>query len=138
MFDVIAFDADDTLWHNENVYRDVQGKIIALLAQYHSADWIERRMFETEVRNINNIRMAQPARCACFAPEALNKLAIAHELRRDQFESNVTIGAEVRGKINGAHTAASEESFEAVFVVKYLAQVLLGTLHKAPMLPETP
>jgi putative hydrolase of the HAD superfamily len=54
MFDVIAFDADDTLWHNENVYRDVQAKIIALLAQYHSADWIERRMFETEVRNIQH------------------------------------------------------------------------------------
>ncbi len=54
MFDVIAFDADDTLWHNENVYRDVQSRIIALLAQYHSADWIEQRMFETEVRNIEH------------------------------------------------------------------------------------
>ena len=54
LFDVIAFDADDTLWHNENVYRDVQSRIIALLAQYHSADWIEQRMFETEVRNIEH------------------------------------------------------------------------------------
>lgn len=54
MFDVIAFDADDTLWHNEHVYRDVQAQIIALLAQYHSAEWIERRMFETEVRNIEH------------------------------------------------------------------------------------
>lgn len=54
VFDVIAFDADDTLWHNENVYRDVQSRIIALLAQYHSTDWIERRMFETEVRNIEH------------------------------------------------------------------------------------
>lgn len=54
IFDVIAFDADDTLWHNENVYRDVQSRIIALLAQYHSADWIEQRMFETEVRNIEH------------------------------------------------------------------------------------
>ena len=54
MFDVIAFDADDTLWHNENVYRDVQSRIIGLLAQYHSADWIEQRMFETEVRNIEH------------------------------------------------------------------------------------
>lgn len=54
MFDVIAFDADDTLWHNEHVYRDVQAKIIALLAQYHSAGWIERRMYETEIRNIEH------------------------------------------------------------------------------------
>lgn len=54
MFDVIAFDADDTLWHNEHIYRDVQSKIIAILAQYHSADWIERRMYETEIRNIEH------------------------------------------------------------------------------------
>ena len=54
MFDVIAFDADDTLWHNENIYRDTQSRIIEILAQYHDAEWIERRMYETEVRNIEH------------------------------------------------------------------------------------
>lgn len=54
MFEVIAFDADDTLWHNENIYRDTQSRIIEILAQYHEANWIEQRMFETEVRNIEH------------------------------------------------------------------------------------
>lgn len=52
--EVIAFDADDTLWHNENIYRDTQSRIIEILARYHDADWIEQRMFETEVRNIEH------------------------------------------------------------------------------------
>ena len=54
MLDVIAFDADDTLWHNEHVYRDTQSRIISILAQYHDAEWIERRMYETEIRNIEH------------------------------------------------------------------------------------
>lgn len=54
MFDVIAFDADDTLWHNENIYRDTQSRVIDILAQYHDAEWIERQMYETEVRNLEH------------------------------------------------------------------------------------
>lgn len=52
MFEVIAFDADDTLWHTEPLYRGTQGKIRAILSQYHDAEWIERRMYETEIRNL--------------------------------------------------------------------------------------
>ncbi len=52
--DVIAFDADDTLWHNENIYRDTQSRVIEILAQYHDADWIERRMYEMEVKNLEH------------------------------------------------------------------------------------
>lgn len=54
MLDVIAFDADDTLWHNENIYRDTQNRVVEILARYHDAEWIERRMYETEVRNIEH------------------------------------------------------------------------------------
>ena len=52
--EVIAFDADDTLWHNENIYRDTQSRVIEILAQYHDAEWIERRMYETEVKNLEH------------------------------------------------------------------------------------
>jgi putative hydrolase of the HAD superfamily len=34
MIDVIAFDADDTLWHNEPIYRQVEERYLALLAGY--------------------------------------------------------------------------------------------------------
>ena len=49
---VIAFDADDTLWHNEHLFRQVQAEFKALLAQYHSPDWIAARLYETEIKNL--------------------------------------------------------------------------------------
>jgi putative hydrolase of the HAD superfamily len=54
MFDVIAFDADDTLWHNEPLYRGTQQQVLEILAHYHDQDWMERRMYETEVRNLEH------------------------------------------------------------------------------------
>jgi putative hydrolase of the HAD superfamily len=54
MFDVIAFDADDTLWHNEPLYRDMQQRVIEILARHHEAEWILQRMDETEIRNLEH------------------------------------------------------------------------------------
>lgn len=52
MFDLIAFDADDTLWENETNYHRTQDKFIQLLSRYHSREWIEKRLYETEMRNM--------------------------------------------------------------------------------------
>ncbi len=52
--DVIAFDADDTLWHNEHLYLTTHDKFKQLLRQYHDAEWIERRLNETEIRNLQH------------------------------------------------------------------------------------
>lgn len=52
MFDVIAFDADDTLWHSEVLYIRAQDEFIQLLAQYHSREYIEAQLYETEMRNL--------------------------------------------------------------------------------------
>ncbi|MGH9939102.1 MAG: HAD family hydrolase, partial [Blastocatellia bacterium] len=54
MFDVIAFDADDTLWHNEPLYRGAQRQVLEILAHYHDRDWMERQMNETEIRNLEH------------------------------------------------------------------------------------
>lgn len=53
-FDVIAFDADDTLWHNEQYYIAAQTEFKQLLAQYHSPEWIAERLYQTEMRNIQH------------------------------------------------------------------------------------
>jgi putative hydrolase of the HAD superfamily len=50
--DVIAFDADDTLWHTESLFALTQERFRELLAPYGDGDWSERRLFETEVRNL--------------------------------------------------------------------------------------
>ncbi|UCC52481.1 MAG: HAD hydrolase-like protein [Anaerolineaceae bacterium] len=54
VFDVIAFDADDTLWHNERLYVDTQAKFAQLLALYHEPEWINARLYETEMRNLQH------------------------------------------------------------------------------------
>jgi putative hydrolase of the HAD superfamily len=50
----IGLDADDTLWHNESLYWLTQEKFRQLLAPYHSAEWIDQRLYETELRNLEH------------------------------------------------------------------------------------
>jgi len=52
MIKQIAFDADDTLWHNEPLYIDVQNRFKELLSGYHSSEWIDQKLFATEMRNL--------------------------------------------------------------------------------------
>ena len=52
--DVIAFDADDTLWHNEPLFTETKRKFERLLMNYHSGEWIDRKLDETEMRNIEH------------------------------------------------------------------------------------
>src|SRR6266511_4355960 len=112
MFDVIAFDADDTLWHNEPIYRGAQRQVLDILAHYHDQEWIERRMYETEIRNLEHygygikgftLSIIELTREMFKAPvelldgveETLTKLAASHELmlitKGDLFEQQAKI-----------------------------------------------
>lgn len=48
----IGFDADDTLWHNENMFEDYHRQYCELLSEYHDAKTVERVLFETEMNNL--------------------------------------------------------------------------------------
>src|SRR6185369_8171446 len=53
--DLIAFDGDDTLWHNERSYRDGRERFRRLLASCGvelSAEEIEARVNQTELANL--------------------------------------------------------------------------------------
>jgi putative hydrolase of the HAD superfamily len=55
-FDLIAFDGDDTLWHNERSYRHARERFRSLLASAGvdlSDDELEERVSRTEVDNID-------------------------------------------------------------------------------------
>jgi putative hydrolase of the HAD superfamily len=52
MLDLIAFDADDTLWHTEHLYSDAQDRFAQLLILYGVTEQIEHRLFETESANL--------------------------------------------------------------------------------------
>lgn len=54
MFDVIAFDADDTLWHNESVFQSTETQFAELLSAYHPPAWVRERLFATEMKNLQH------------------------------------------------------------------------------------
>jgi len=58
MLDMIAFDADDTLWHNETLYARAQERFKQLLiasqpeAAPQAAEQVGQKLYETEMRNL--------------------------------------------------------------------------------------
>ena len=54
MITTIAFDADDTLWHNERLFISIKDRYKNLLSEYHGGEWIEQRLDEAESRNIQH------------------------------------------------------------------------------------
>jgi len=53
MFDLIAFDADDTLWENEALYAQAREQFKAVLAKYEIPGSIDDLLDEIEIRNLN-------------------------------------------------------------------------------------
>jgi len=52
VIDVIAFDADDTLWHNESLYAAAQERFRELLRAYHPDDGALDELYATEMANL--------------------------------------------------------------------------------------
>lgn len=50
--DLIAFDADDTLWHSENLYEAAENDFVALCAAYADGERVRSALHATEVRNL--------------------------------------------------------------------------------------
>jgi putative hydrolase of the HAD superfamily len=49
----IGFDADDTLWHSERVFRLTEARFAEVLADYMDSEVLARRLLETEKRNLD-------------------------------------------------------------------------------------
>lgn len=50
---IIAFDADDTLWHCENMFQGVQEKLSRILDSYAPHEEVMSRLHATEMQNIH-------------------------------------------------------------------------------------
>jgi len=48
----LGFDADDTLWHNESVFKLTQAQIFDMLADHAEAETIEAKLLAAERRNL--------------------------------------------------------------------------------------
>ena len=51
-FDWIAFDADDTLWHNEVLYAGAQNKLRELLSPYAGGGAVDNALYAKEMGNL--------------------------------------------------------------------------------------
>ena len=50
---VIAFDADDTLWENENFFREAEQEFYALMENYADENFLEQKLFQTEIGHLD-------------------------------------------------------------------------------------
>ena len=91
MIDVIAFDADDTLWHNEPIFQAIEAQFAEMLASYHPAEWVRERLFATEMKNLGHFGYGIKGFILSMIETAL-----------DLTESRIT-GAEVRRIVDWGH-----------------------------------
>ncbi|HJR57843.1 MAG TPA: HAD family hydrolase [Vicinamibacterales bacterium] len=54
MIDLVALDADDTLWHNEPLFTSRREQFCALLARYQPEGVAEDRLYGVEMRNLRH------------------------------------------------------------------------------------
>jgi putative hydrolase of the HAD superfamily len=52
MIETVAFDADDTLWHNEHLFQDTQKELEAIVQRYRPGEDIHDALFAVEMRNL--------------------------------------------------------------------------------------
>ncbi|MCK5054431.1 MAG: HAD family hydrolase [Anaerolineales bacterium] len=52
MIEIIAFDADDTLWENESLYHRAKGELAQILSPCQEPNWVSRKLDEIEVSNL--------------------------------------------------------------------------------------
>jgi putative hydrolase of the HAD superfamily len=53
-FEIIALDADDTLWHNETLYHGTQEKLRQMLANYAPPEVVNETLYRTEMSNLRH------------------------------------------------------------------------------------
>ena len=52
MIEVVAFDADDTLWHTEDIFVSTQNQLESILEKYCDTNGLHERMAATEKANV--------------------------------------------------------------------------------------
>ncbi len=53
LFEIIAFDADDTLWHNESRYQQAKEEFVRLMSAYQPPEQVSAALDEIELGNLS-------------------------------------------------------------------------------------
>lgn len=54
MIELVALDADDTLWHNEPLYTSTREQFRAMLARYAPVELLDEQLYRVELRNLEH------------------------------------------------------------------------------------
>lgn len=99
-FDVIAFDADDTLWHNEIQYTSAKQRFAELLSGYRDPEVIIRQLDTTEMENVDSygygiksfaLSMVETAIALSGGQVQASEIQAIIELAREMLEEEVTL-----------------------------------------------
>ncbi|WP_299578627.1 HAD family hydrolase [uncultured Sunxiuqinia sp.] len=88
--DVIAFDADDTLWENENFFRDAEKEFCHIMEEYQSTENMMAELYRVEGQNMEMYGFGIKAFILSMMETAL--LVSDKQVRPDQMEAIIAIG----------------------------------------------
>ena len=74
---VIGFDADDTLWINEEHCRHTEQQFVELMVPWLTERESRKELFRIEIEDLGQTRLIRPP-TACSAPRKLRMIAPAH------------------------------------------------------------
>ena len=88
--EIIAFDADDTLWENENFFRDGEKQFCEILKEFQPNELIMEELFRVEVQNMEIYGYGIKAFILSLVETAL--LVSKKQVRPEQVEAILGIG----------------------------------------------
>ena len=83
MIKMIAFDADDTLWHNETLYQDAQTQLEAILRPWSAVEQTRITLAEIELDNLSLYGYGIKAFTLSMVETVLKSLAGTNTSRSD-------------------------------------------------------
>lgn len=93
---VIAFDADDTLWHNEHYFQEAERKFCELLEDYLPQHTTQRELLQTEIKNISLYGYGIKAFMLSMVETAIR--ITDHTIKPEVIEKMIAIGKDLLDK----------------------------------------
>ena len=104
MFEVIAFDADDTLWHNEPIFIKIQRKFCELLSSY-PCEVLDQNLFSIQVKNLKEFGYGIKGFILSMIETYLE--ITGGEVNRDEIQKIISFGREMSSKQSHRYTKSN-------------------------------
>jgi putative hydrolase of the HAD superfamily len=96
MIKIIAFDADDTLWHNEHYFQEAEQKFCSLLEDFLPQHTLQRELLQTEITNISLYGYGVKAFMLSMIETAIR--VTDRNIKMEVIEKMIAIGQELLNK----------------------------------------